>query len=153
LTSLADSGAPIGVFTPRPYDYREFDVEDMAVGLLRLEGGATIGLKISWAANVPEGAGGTLILGTEGGLQIDPQLRWLKVVKNMGRYQVEATPKVPAELSVPFSGHWRQAEHVVRVLRGEEPPRVQRAEALNVVRALEALYRSAAERREVSLEG
>ena len=30
VTSLADSGAPLGVFTPRRYDYREFDVEDMA---------------------------------------------------------------------------------------------------------------------------
>jgi len=152
LTSLADSGAPIGVFTPRPYDYREFDVEDMAVGLLRLEGDATITLKISWAANVPDGAGGTLILGTQGGLQLDPQLRWLKLVKNMSRYQVDVTPKVPADPDVPFFGHWKQAEHVIKVLRGAEPPRVQRAEALNVVRALEALYRSAAERREVRLD-
>ena len=153
ITSLADSGAPVGVFTPRPYDYREFDVEDMAVGLLRLEGDATITLKISWAANVPDGAGGTLILGTQGGLQLDPELRWLKVVKNMGRYQVDVTPKVPADPDVPFFGHWKQAEHVINVIRGAEPPRVQRAEALNVIRALEALYRSAAERREVRLDG
>jgi len=151
-TSLADSGAPIGVFTPRAYDYREFDVEDMAVGLLRLEGDATIAMKISWAANVPEGAGGTLILGTQGGLQLDPNLRWLKLVKNLGRYQVDVAPKVPPDPDVPFFGHWKQAEHVIRVIRGREPPRVQRAEALNVVRALEALYRSAAERREVRVE-
>ena len=102
MTSLADSGAPIGVFTPRPYDYREFDVEDMAVGLLRLEGDATISLKISWAANVPDGAGGTLIMGTQGGLQLDPQLRWLKLVKNMGRYQVDVAPKVPADPGRPL---------------------------------------------------
>ena len=152
VTSLADSGAPAGVFTPRPYDYREFDVEDMAVGLLRLEGDATIVLKISWAANVPDGAGGTLILGTQGGLALDPQLRSLEVVKNMGRYQVDVAAKVPPDPDVPFFGHWKQAEHVIKVIRGEEPPRVQRAEVLNVVRALEALYRSAAERREVRLD-
>jgi predicted dehydrogenase len=152
VTSLADSGAPLGVFTPRPYDYREFDVEDMAVGLLRLAGDATICLKMSWAANVPEGAGGTLVLGTGGGLQLDPQLRWLKLVKNLGGYQVDVTPKLPADPDVPFFGHWKQAAHVLRVIRGQEPPRVQRAEALNVIRALEALYLSAAQRREVRVE-
>jgi len=153
VTSLADSGAPVGVFTPRPYDYREFDVEDMAVGLLRLEGDVTLSLKISWAANVPDGAGGTLVMGTQGGLQLDPQLRWMKVVKNMGHYQVDVAPKVPADPDVPFFGHWKQAEHVIKVLRGEEPPRVQREEVLNVVRGLEALYRSAEERREVRADG
>ena len=149
VTSLADSGAPVGVFNPRPYDYREFDVEDMAVALLRLEGNATISLKISWAANVPEGIGGTMLLGTQGGLRLDPQLRSLTVVKNMGPYQVEVTPKLPADPDVPFFGHWKQAEHVVKVLRGEAEPLVKPAEALNVVRALEAVYRSAAEGREV----
>lgn len=152
LTSLADSGAPVGVFTPRPYDYREFDVEDMAVGLLRLESDATITLTISWAANVPDGAGGTLILGTEGGVQLDPHLRCLKIIKNLGRYQADVTPKLPPDPDIPFFGHWKQAEHVIKVIRCAEPPRVKRAEALNVVRALEALYRSAEERREVRLE-
>jgi predicted dehydrogenase len=149
VTSLADSGAPVGVFTPRPYDYHEFDVEDMAVGLLRLEGDATINLTVSWAANVPEGVGGTLLMGTEGGLQLDPRLQSLKVVKNMLRYQADVTPKTPADPDVPFFGHWRQAEHVIKVIRGQEQPLVKRTEVLNVIRALEALYRSAAERREV----
>jgi predicted dehydrogenase len=65
---------------------------------------------------------------------------------------VDVTPKLPADPDRPFFAHWPQAEHVIRVIRGEEPPRVRREEALNVVRALEALYRSAAERREVRVE-
>ena len=152
LTSTADSGAPVGVFNPRPYDYREFDVEDLAVAFLRLENAATISLKTSWAANVPEGVGGTLILGTEGGIQIDPLLQSIKIVKNLGRYQVDVAPKVPADPEVPFFGHWKQAAHVLQVLRGEVEPLVKPAEALNVVRILEAVYRSAAERREIPLD-
>ena len=42
--------------------------------------------------------------------------------------------------------------HFVRVVRGEEPPLVKREEALNVMRALEGVYRSAAEGREVRLD-
>ena len=147
IASLADSGAPVGVFTPRPYDRREFDVEDMAVGFIRLEDGATVSIKVSWAANVPEGMGGTMILGTEGGLRLRP----LILVRNMGSYQVDVTPRVPADPDVPFYGHWRETEHFLKVIRGEEELLVKREEVLNVMRALEALYRSAEEGREVRL--
>ena len=148
VTSLADSGAPLGVFTPRLYDYREFDVEDMAAGFLRLEDGAAVSIKASWAANVPQGTGGTLILGTEGGLSFHP----LTLISNMGSYQVDIRPKVPADPDIPFYGHWRQAEHLIRVIRGQEELLVKREEVLNVIRALEGLYRSAQEGREVWLD-
>jgi predicted dehydrogenase len=152
LTSLAESGAPIGVFNPRPYRREEFDVEDMAAGFLRLENGATISLRVSWAANAPDGMGGTLVLGTDGGLWIDAALQEVKLLRNLGRYQVDVTPKLPApEPNVPFYGHWKLTSHVARVLRGEEEPIVKRPEVLNVIGALEALYRSAAEGREIRL--
>ena len=153
ITSLAASGAPIGVFNPRPFDPAEFDVEDLAAGFLRLESGAAIIIRVSWAANVPEGAGGTMVLGTGGGLWLDPVTLGLKLVRNMGRYPVDITPKVPPpEPAVDFYGHWKLAAHLVRVLRGEEKLLVTREEALNVIGALEAIYKSAAERREVWLD-
>jgi predicted dehydrogenase len=66
---------------------------------------------------------------------------------------VDVTPKLPTpEPNVPFYGHWGLAHHVVRVLRHEEKPIVTREEVLNVIGALEALYRSAAEGREIRLE-
>jgi predicted dehydrogenase len=148
VTSLADSGAPVGLFTPRPYSTQEFDVEDMACGLIRLENGGSISIKVSWAANVPEGAGGSYLLGVEGGLRLYP----LTLVRNMGGYQVNVTPKVPADPQVSFIGHYRETEHFTRVLRGEEEMIVKRAEVLNVIRALEGLYRSAQEGHEVRLD-
>lgn len=148
VTSLAESGAPVGVHDPRPYDPSEFDVEDLAAGMLRLEYGATIGIKASWAANVPDGTGETLVLGTRGGLRLRP----LTLIRNMAGYQVEVTPKVPRDPDTPFYGHWQQAAHVARVLQGQEPPLVTRDQVLNVMRALDGLYRSAALGREVRLD-
>jgi predicted dehydrogenase len=148
ITSLADSGAPVGVYDPRPYDYREFDVEDLAVGFLRLEGGATVAIKASWAANAPAGTGGTLLLGTKGGLRLQP----LTLVTNMGSYQVDVTPYAPPMPDIPFYGHWRATAHMIDVLEGKQEQLVKRAEVLNVIRALEALYQSAAEGREIWLD-
>ena len=148
VTSLADSGAPLGVLLPRKYNYREFDVEDMAAGFIRLEHGAVIAFKVSWAANVPENAGGNMILGTEGGLTFDPPV----LITNMGRYQTDVSPKVPPDPDIPFYGHWLAAAHFVRVLRGEEEQIVKKEEVLNVMKGLDALYRSAEEGREVRVD-
>jgi len=147
-TSLADSGAPLGVFEPRAFDPAEFDVEDMAVGLLRLENDVTISVKASWAANVPEGMGGTFILGTEGGLRLNPLL----LAKNMGSYMVDVTPSVPSDPDIMFYGHWVQTAHLLKVLRDEAEPIVREAEVLNTIRALEGLYRSAELGREVRFD-
>ncbi|MBL7224135.1 MAG: Gfo/Idh/MocA family oxidoreductase [Candidatus Brocadiae bacterium] len=147
-TSLAESGAPIGVLTPLPYDYRDFDVEDMAAGFMRLDGGAAVAFKTSWAVNIPENTGKTLICGTEGGLVLDP----LTLVTNMGSYQINTTPRVPADRKVAFSGHWLEVEHFVNVIRGDEELMVTRDQVLGVMRTLDALYQSAAEGREVWLD-
>jgi predicted dehydrogenase len=152
--TLADSGAPVGTFDSPPPDFRDCDVEEMGAGFLRLENGAAVTVRASWAANVPDCAGGmVLAMGTEGGLWFDPRVPELKVVKNIAGYQTDISPKVPPpEPNHPFYAHWKEVAHFVRVLENEEPPLVRREEAINVLCALEAMYRSAAEGREVRIE-
>ena len=147
LTSLAESGAPLGVLTPRQFHPREFDVEDMAAGLIRMEGGVSIIMKTSWAANIPQETSSMTILGSEGGLFMDP----LTLVTNEGRYQANLLLQCPAERAVMFAGHWGETAHFIRVLKGEEELVVKEPEVLNVMATLDALYRSAAEGREVRI--
>ena len=92
--------------------------------------------------------GGTLLLGTRGGLRLQP----LTLVTNMGSYQVDVTPHVPPMPDIPFYGHCRAAAHMIDVLENRQALIVKRAEILNVIRALEALYQSAAEGREIQLD-
>ena len=143
----AASGAPVGVYEPRPYSAAEYDVEDMAAGFLRLDTGATISLKASWAANIPDGTGTSFILGDKAGLRLDP----LTLIGTAGRYQADTVLKVPADPDVPFYGHWKAAAHFVRVLRGDEELMIEKDQVLNVIGALDALYRSAEAGSEVRL--
>ena len=147
-TSLADSGAFVGVLTPRPYDHGDFDVEDLAAGFIRLAGGATVAFKTSWAANIPKNFGSTMILGTDGGLVLDP----LTLVTNLGSYQVNVEAQVPADEHGPFSGHWGETAHFLRVIRGEAELIVRPQEVLNVMRTLDALYASASQGREIHFD-
>jgi len=91
--------------------------------------------------------GYTMILGSEGGLVLDP----LTLVTNMGKYQVNINPQVPADRNVEFSGHWEETQHFVNVINGKEELIVKREEVLNVMRTLDALYQSAKEGKEIQI--
>lgn len=148
-TSLADSGAPEGVLTPRPYDYREYDVEDFAAGYIRLADGGAIFLRTSWAANLPDELPKSFILGTEGGLQLGP----LEYIYNLGRFQSNVSLKLPRERTdVSFPGHYAALSHAVRVVNGEEEKIVKREQVLKVMSALDGLYESAEKGAEVKVD-
>jgi predicted dehydrogenase len=70
----------------------------------------------------------------------------------MGSYQVNVVPTTPGARQVDFSGHWEETEHFVNVIRGKAELLVKREEVLNVIRTLDALYKSGAEGREVRVE-
>ena len=148
--SLAESGAPIGVFTPRKYDWREFDVEDFIAGFVRLEGGITLILKTSWAINAPEDGGGTFISGTKGGMRIMPQA---ELITNMAGYQVNTKIKIPQGPNVAFFGHYDVTKQFVAALEGREEILVKKEQVLNVIRTLDALYASSEQGREVVISG
>ena len=139
VTTLADSGAPVGVYDPRPFDPKDFTVEDLGVGFLRYETGLTISLRASWAANVPDGFAKNIIMGTKAGLTFNP----LTIIGATGPYQSDTTPIVPPDPDIPFYGHWKLAEHVLDLLDGKVEPIVRPAEVVNVTKALAALYESA----------
>jgi predicted dehydrogenase len=144
--SLSDSGAHGTDFSRRPYDYREFDVEDSANGYIRLKNGGSILLKVSWAINLPESSG-IQIAGTEGGMQLPP----LKLLTNQQSYPVEILPKVPEERPGGFPGHLGLVENFLKTLQGEQDMLVKREEVLGVIRIIEGLYHSAAEGKEIPL--
>lgn len=149
-TSLADSGAPAGTFTPRPYDYHEFDVEDFAAGSMIFENDMILNFKFSWAVNLPNG-GHMDFAGDKGGMRASP----LQIWTNLDGYQVDVKPhtfSMNQYQDVPFAGHWYMIEHIERCIRGEEEYLVKREEALNICAIIEAFYLSAEKKRPVLIE-
>ena len=144
--SLAESGAPAGLFTPRQYDWREFDVEDFIAGFVRLEGGLTLIVKASWAINAPEDSGVTFIAGTKGGIKLMPQP---ELITNVAGYQVNTRIKIPKGPSVDFYGHYDSSKQLIAVIEGREEIVVKKEQVLNVVRVLDALYASSLQGKEV----
>lgn len=148
--SLADSGAYSGVFTPRPYDPSEFNVEELATGQIRFDKGLTCLFKVAWALNQPE-AFSIRLCGDRGGLAI-PEM---KLYSTSGGYLTDTQPRVVDESPYQkegFPGHFHLFDNVLSVLRNDGEAVIRREEILNITAAIEAFYRSAELNREVRFD-
>lgn len=126
------------------WNREEFDVEDMAVGLIRLENGASIVLRMSWAANVEDDFHSMRVLGTEGGLKNPP----FTLFRELSGKLVDISPKWLPQVE---KSHYEEMKHFAAVVRGEEELIVQPWQSLQVQRILDALYESAEKGREVQI--
>ncbi|MBI3948172.1 MAG: Gfo/Idh/MocA family oxidoreductase [Armatimonadetes bacterium] len=125
----------------------EFDVEDLAAGFIRFKNGATLTLEASWAGNTNRAHDTfTMLLGTRGGINIyrdeATSATKVSVVQEVGGSLVELSPK--EQIKPPTA----QAAFVRAILEGKPNP-APGEHGLAVQRILDALYRSAAEGREV----
>jgi predicted dehydrogenase len=122
----------------------KFDVDDLAVALIKLKSGRTVLLEASWAGHQADpDYNGTQLFGTEAGLALPP-LRLFKPTKTgYGNELVNlATPYVNTNRMV----------HFIDCLLGRAEPYVKPAESLAVQKILDAIYESSRIGREVRIK-
>jgi predicted dehydrogenase len=151
-------GAPIDGYTftemwagpPRPDGV--FDVEDAATGLLRFDGGLTMDLSLTWAANIQEDRlpSGILLLGDRGGCFFEPWGTTLRIATEADGHLVDLEPSLPP--GDPWAEAWRR-EHAdfAAAVATRTPPSASAADGRAVQSILDAIYRSSAEGREVEI--
>ena len=127
-----------------PYDPRQFEVEDFAMGLVRFADGTVLSLEVSWLLNMVERElYGVWLHGTEGGVKW-PDLQ-------IGHVQDDVL--VDSQLHCERNGEGCKNEmraFVSAIVNGEPSP-VPPEQSLRVARILDALYESAEAGREVRL--
>lgn len=151
LLDIRESGAYAGTFTPRPYDYHEFNVEDFSNGFMRLSNGMTVNFKFTWAVNLPTTNLDMVICGDKGGLSVNGE----KLYQNVGRFQGETALKWfdnGKYKGVPFEQHRYMYRNIMDTLDGKAEYLIRKAQNLEVTKAIECFYRSAELGREVRAE-
>lgn len=125
------------------WDHTNFTVEDFAVGLIRFEDGSSLTVESSFAANIENDTVTTQLMGTEGGCQLNP----LKMFREERKTLVDVTP-----VFLP-TVNWHEAEMIefIDAIRNGTPVPVTGEEGLMVTTIIDALYKSAAEGKEISL--
>jgi predicted dehydrogenase len=121
-----------------------FDVDDMSIALIKLRSGRTVLLETSWAAHGPVAdLNGTQLFGTEAGLSLPP-VHLFRQTK--AGYSTEVIEHLPARVST------NRMVHFIDCLLGKAEPHVRPSESLAVQKILDAIYLSAATRREVRIK-
>lgn len=122
-----------------------FDVEDLAVGFLRFEGGLTINLEVSWALHAREASKQWCqIFGTEGGCDWGDE---------PGLYrEVMGTP-TNAKIEIGKGDPWQgEMQHFIDCILKDETPDPDAKQGVQMMKMLDAIYESAASKREVVIE-
>ena len=125
------------------WDHSAFTVEDLAVGMVRFEGGTMLSIETSFAAHIERDVWNIQVMGERGGATLDPP----QVFTDQHGYQMTMTPAHVPEQH-PFEYKMR---HFVEVARGVRYNEVPPEQGLMIQRILDALYHSAAEGREVAV--
>ncbi|HEX6972537.1 MAG TPA: Gfo/Idh/MocA family oxidoreductase [Limnochordia bacterium] len=130
-------GTRPGVGAMGEWNWRDFQVEDLAMGMIRFANGAAILLETSFAAEIePMEEMSIRLSGTQGGLSLFP----LKVFKESHGTLYNLTPAWLPRVERP---HGEEVKHFVDACLNGGPPMVKGYEAIRLQQILEAIYRSA----------
>jgi predicted dehydrogenase len=138
---LGDGSWGMGEIDPK----KPFDVEDLAVAMIKLKGGKTVLLEISWALHAESGRdNGIDLYGTEAGASLYPA----RIHKVRPEGIVTVTPTAPAKLPVPED----RMVHFVDCIVKRTPPLVKPQESFMVQKILDGIYESSRTGKEVRIK-
>jgi predicted dehydrogenase len=122
-----------------------FDVEDLAVGLIRFETGLTINLEVSWAINSrKDNEMWVQLYGSEGGAE------WGEPA---GIFTDVAGYPVVSEAHLPKTDPWRgEMQHFIDCILNDETPDPDARQGVQMMKMLDAIYASAASGSEVKID-
>jgi len=127
------------------WDYKTYTVEDLAVGLIRFDNGATLSIEASFAAHIEKDVWNFTMMGEKGGANWDP----VQVFRDQGGYMFNLTPS-----HVPGGDIFeKKMRHFVEVCRDGKPNIAPGEAGLAVQQMLDGVYGSAETGREVRFDG
>lgn len=141
-----------------PWNPDTYEVEDSAMGFIKMKNGATINLEASWALNILESReASTTLCGTAAGAEIHSGMSYSKneLIYNRGRNGQLMEETISPVGGVAYFGGGGGEEGTIdcrqwlEAVKNGTQPLVKPEEALVVTQILDAIYQSARENKEV----
>jgi predicted dehydrogenase len=126
------------------WDYKTYNVEDMAIGMVRFANGTMLTIEASFVAHVPESVWNIQILGEKGGAIWDPP----QIFKDQDGYMMNLTPGFLPKID----GFEQKMRHFVEVCQGKRQSIAPGESGLAVQKILDAVYASAEAGKEVKID-
>jgi len=131
-----------------------FDVEDLAMGFIRFENGACLQIEFSWASNIQQDDKFFELRGTQAGANYHffKPADWtdnrMKIFTEEYGRTMDLIPNLPNNSG---SGHLGNIKNFADAIRGDAAPLYTPEQGLNMIKILEAIYKSAETGKEVIL--
>lgn len=123
-------------------------VEESACAMVRFAGGASLMLEVNWNLREPRDVVYVQIYGSSGAAMLNP----LTVHKFIHGVYVNVTPALE-QRGLYKRSYQAEIDHFIDCVQRKKKPRTSGAEALRVLRILDAMYESARVGREVEIAG
>ena len=131
-----------------PTGEQVFNVEDLAVALIRYENGAALEVETSYSLNLREDRYSMELFGTKGGVRLNPQLEFYTEINGyMSNVQL-ANAEQYSDESHMFDD---EINHFVDCVLNGTPCRAPAEDGVQIMRILEAVYESARTGHEIIL--
>lgn len=141
-----------------PWDTEKYEVEDSAMGFIKMKNGAAITLEAAWAINMLESReASTTLCGTLAGAEIHSGMSYSKneLIYNRGRNNQLMHETLSPIGGVAYFGGGGGEEGIIdcaqwlNAIKNGNQPLVKPEEALTVTQILDAIYLSAKEGKEI----
>jgi len=124
-----------------------FDVEDLAMGMVRFDNGAVLQIEFSWASNIEQEHNFVELRGEHAGVCLNDR-EPLKLFTEIEGVICDIHPKIG---KAAWGGHAAHLRHFVDVLLGRAEPINTPEDGVHMIQILSAIYESAETGREVVL--
>jgi predicted dehydrogenase len=141
FTYMGDKPSSVDTAWPN-WDYKTYTVEDLAVGFVRFENGATMAIESSFIAHAKD-AFNVQIMGTEGGCTLHPPAVFKDEAGTMVNIEPVYVPK--------YDSMAKNMDYWVARIRGERETQCPARAGLMVQEILQGLYDSAQAGKEVKI--
>lgn len=126
-----------------------FDVEDLAMGFIRFENGACMQIEFSWASNIEQESFFVELRGEKSGSKWISTDQKLKIFTEENGALVDYCPCIDNDSGMSL--HEANLRHFADVLLNGAKPMFVPEQGVNMIKILEAMYKSAEEGREIQL--
>ncbi|HOX39691.1 MAG TPA: Gfo/Idh/MocA family oxidoreductase [Candidatus Brocadiia bacterium] len=126
------------------WDYKTYTVEDLAIGMIRFENGATLSIEASFAAHIETSSTNIIIMGDKGGCSLHPA----KVFTDQHGLMFNMTPE-----HIKQQDHFEvKMNHFIDCVRTGKPSDAPGIDGVVVQKMLDGIYESAEKGREVKIK-
>ena len=126
------------------------DVEDLAMGFIRFDNGACLQIEFSWASNIPSDQMFVELRGEKAGSRMSGLDRKFEIFTEEYGTNVNINPCIDDYNCMPH--HEANIRHFIDVITGKAEPDFTPEQGVNMVKILEALYKSAELGHEIVLD-